>query len=128
VSGRAAYVGWALPGAERARLLALFPPAYPDLVADHVTLAHGVGRGHPLPAARRARVVGAVDDGAGLQALVVEIDGATRRPDGSTYHLTWSLDRARGRRSVQSNDAIRNLGWRPVPPVEIEIVPRRFGP
>ena len=38
-------------------------------------------------------MVGVDDDGAGVQALVVEIGGAARRPDGSTYHITWSSRR-----------------------------------
>src|SRR5919107_332704 len=54
-------------------------------------------------------VVGVADDGAGVQALVVEIGGTTRRPDGSTYHVTWSL--GPGRRAVESNDVIRACGW-----------------
>jgi hypothetical protein len=53
-------------------------------------------------------VVGVADDGAGVQALVVEIGGTTRRPDGSAYHITWSL--ARGRRAAESNDVIRERG------------------
>src|SRR3546814_9902597 len=51
-----------------------------------------------------------VDDGEGLQALIVSIDGSTDRPDGSTYHITWSLDRSRGRKAVQSNDVIAERG------------------
>jgi hypothetical protein len=54
-------------------------------------------------------VVGVADDGAGVQALVVEIGGTTRRPDGSTYHVTWSL--GPGRDAVESNDVIRERGW-----------------
>lgn len=42
------------------------------------------------------------------QALVVEISGTTRRPDGSTYHITWSL--ADRREAVESNDVLRR-GW-----------------
>ncbi len=58
-------------------------------------------------------MVGVADDGAGVQALVVEIGGTTRRPDGSTYHITWSL--APGRAAVESNGAIRERGWTAIP-------------
>jgi len=34
---------------------------------------------------------------------------STRRLDGSTYHITWSL--GPGRRAVESNDVIRERGW-----------------
>ena len=57
--------------------------------------------------------MGVADDGEGVQALVVEIGGTTRRPDGSTYHITWSL--VGGREAVESNDAIRERGWAAAP-------------
>jgi len=48
-------------------------------------------------------------------------------PDGGVYHITWSLDRGRGREAVQSNDVIADLGWRRLPdPVPIRIIPARF--
>jgi hypothetical protein len=101
--------GWLLDPEDRDRLLAVFPPAYPEVVAHHVTLESGVPQDFPLPAETEGFVVGVADDGAGVQALVVEIGGTARRPDGSTYHVTWSL--GPGRRAVESNDAIRDRGW-----------------
>ena len=101
--------GWLLHPEDRDRLLAVFPPAYPRAVAHHVTLKAGAPQDFPLPAETEGFVVGAADDGAGVQALVVEIGGTTRRPDGSTYHVTWSL--GPGREAVESNDAIRERGW-----------------
>ncbi len=89
--------------------MAVFPPAYPRVVAHHVTLKAGVRPDHPLPGDTECFVVGLADDGAGVQALVVEIGGTTQRPDGSTYHVTWSL--ADGREAVESNDVIRKRGW-----------------
>jgi hypothetical protein len=84
-------IGWLLDEADRATLLSRFPPAWPDIVAHHVTLASKSS--DPLPVPMSGEVVGHVDDGQGLQALVVAIGGTTDRPDGSTYHITWSLDR-----------------------------------
>jgi hypothetical protein len=101
--------GWLLHPEDRDRLLAVLPPAYPEVVAHHVTLRSGVPPDFPLPAETEGFVVGVADDGAGVQALVVEIGGTARRPDGSTYHVTWSL--GPGRRAVESNDAIRERGW-----------------
>ena len=102
-------------------LLDRIPPDWPDVVADHVTLWGG--KGDPAHEVTRAEVVGTAGDGAGVQALVVAIDGTTRRPDGSTYHITWSLDRARGRRAVQSNDVLREQGWRRIEPIPITLIP-----
>ena len=33
--------------------------------------------------------------------MVVELDGTTDRPDGSTYHITWSLGPGRKRARKQ---------------------------
>jgi hypothetical protein len=41
---------------------------------------------------------------------VVSIGGTTDRPDGSTYHITWSL--SPGREARESNDVIAKLGWK----------------
>ncbi|MBC7985831.1 MAG: hypothetical protein H7X93_04050 [Sphingomonadaceae bacterium] len=119
--------GWKLADADRQKLLARFAPLFPDRIADHVTLDSEAGPDAPLPEETRADVVGEVDDGAGLEALVVAIGGTTDRPDGSTYHITWSLDRAAGREAVESNEVIARLGWRSIAePIAIEIIPARF--
>ena len=83
---------------------------FSDVIADHVTLSSGPEKKRP-PKDTRAEIVGQVDDGAGVQAFVVRIDGTTDRPDGSTYHITWSIDRSKGRNARDSNDVIRTLGW-----------------
>jgi hypothetical protein len=122
-----AVTGWKLDRADRAKLLERFVPEWPDVIADHVTLDASARRDAPLPPESRAEIVGSVSDGAGLQALVVAIDGSTDRPDGSTYHITWSLDRSRGRKAVQSNDLIAKRGFdRFDKPVSIRITPARW--
>lgn len=59
-------------------------------------------------------MAGVSGDGAGVLAFVVETGGTTRRPDGSTHHVIWSL--GPGRRAVESNAVIRTsgglAGWR----------------
>lgn len=120
------FIGWALDRDERESLLARFPPKYANAVADHVTLAFKPT--HPkLPTETQGEIVGEADDGRGVQAMVVRIGGTTDRPDGSTYHITWSL--ADGRRAVESNDVIREHGWEPLPnAVPLELEPRLFKP
>src|SRR5215469_14624775 len=84
--------GWKLPQTERELLLRRFPPEYENLVADHVTLRSKATPATPLPAKpESSKVIGRADDGQSLECLVVEIDGTTDRPDGSTYHIAWSL-------------------------------------
>lgn len=119
--------GWKLDPADREKLLDRFPPLWPDVVAHHVTLDANAADGDPLPVEQEARVVGSVSDGAGLQALVVAIGDTTDRPDGSTYHITWSLDRGRGREAMESNEVIAERGWDALDdPVPIGLIPARL--
>lgn len=118
-------VGWLLDRDDRARLLAAFPPRFPEAVAHHVTLASDPQRLMKLPTAGSADIVGEACDEAGVQALVVAIDGSTERPGGGRYHITWSL--GPGRRAKESNDVIARLGWRPIAEhVQIKLNPARF--
>ena len=118
--------GWKLPrGGELDRLIERFPPKYDRVIADHVTLQAGASQEAPMPRRVAAEIVGHADDGASLECLVVAIDGTTDRPDGSTYHITWSLEP--GRKAKESNDVLRDRGWdrldRPIP---IELEPAKF--
>jgi hypothetical protein len=117
--------GWKLTSDERDLLLERFPPKYEKVVADHVTLRTGATPDTPLPRKPDAKIVGRADDGKSLECLVAELDGTTDRPDGSTYHITWSL--GPGRRAVESNDVLRDLGWEPIDaPIPVELEPARF--
>ena len=117
-------VGWLVEEAERPALLQRFAATYPKTIAHHVTLQAGVSEDEPLPPLVRCEIVGEADDGKGVQALVVEIDGTTDRPDGSTFHITWSL--ADGRKARESNDVIRSHGWTPVARTPVTLKPGRF--
>ena len=117
--------GWKLPSGERERLLERFPPRYENVIADHVTLRVGATPATPLPRKADARIVGRADDGRSLECLVIEMDGTTDRPDGSTYHITWSL--GPNRKARESNDVLRDCGWDYLPtPIPVELEPARF--
>lgn len=104
-------LGWKLDPGDRSALLSRFPPRYERTVADHVT--HGrKAEAPPLPHIGEAAVIGRADDGEGVEALVVALDGTSDRWDGSTYHITWSL--AASREAKESNEAIAGRGWEPV--------------
>ncbi|MCW1432080.1 hypothetical protein [Novosphingobium sp. JCM 18896] len=118
-------VGWKLVKDDRKHLLEQFVPKFSRTIADHVTLAAKVASDTRLPDQLPAAVVGHASDGAGVEALVVAIDGVTDRPDGSTYHITWSL--ADGRRAQESNDVIAKQGWLPLgEPVPVVLAPALF--
>lgn len=124
MGGTGTVIGWKLHREQRRALLERFEPQYAEPVADHVTLEIDA-RSKQLPDAVKSAIVGWSDDGQGVQAMVVTIDGTTDRPDGSTYHITWSL--TPGRRARESNDVIREKGWSPIdPPVPVKLEPARF--
>lgn len=118
--------GWKLPEVERELLLRRFPPKYGNVVANHVTLRTGATAETPLPdKPLSSAVVGRADDGRSLECLVVELDGTVARPDGSTYHITWSLGPTR--RARESNDVLRDQGWDYIEaPIPVELEPARF--
>jgi hypothetical protein len=118
-------IGWKLDREQRKELLLQFPPKYSEVVADHVTLSARVARSSELPSESLGEILGRADDGKGVEAMVVSIAGTTDRPDGSTYHITWSLEK--GRRAKESNDVIRQFGWQPIElPVPVMLQPARF--
>ena len=117
-------IGWLLAEDDREKLLQQFPPKFEKTVAHHVTLKSEAER-DPLPNDVEAEVVGHTDDESGVEAMVVAIDGTTDRPDGSTYHMTWSL--GDGRRARESNDVIRERGWQKLDqPIPVTLQPGRF--
>lgn len=102
-------LGWRIDREDRSQLLQRFAPRYPQTVADHITYGPADEAPHPMPAASSATVIGRADDGGGVEALVVMVDGSSDRWDGSTYHITWSL--ADGREAIESNAVVARHGW-----------------
>ena len=117
-------IGWLLAEDDREKLLQEFPAKYEKTVAHHVTLKPNAEK-EPIPPEVKAAIVGRTDDEEGVEAMVVTLDGTTDRPDGSTYHITWSL--GDGRRAVESNDVLKERGWKELDhPIPIKLEPARF--
>jgi hypothetical protein len=117
MKGISAYI---LDGEDRTELtLWHFPPRFEKFIGHHVTYQFGSSDKDPLPPGKKFEVVGyaAVD---GLEALVVAVDGTIQRPDGGTYHITWTLDP--GKYSPKdSNTVIKNNGYTELEDKAIEI-------
>jgi len=112
--------GWKLDRKLRESLLEQLPPRYPEVIADHVTLDAKAIDVEPPPVSS-ARIVGRADENRGVEAMVVELEGSLDRPDGSTWHVTWSL--GPGRTARESNDVIAAQGFVPIEPVALKLRP-----
>ena len=108
-----AYHAYVLSPESREALLKKHPPKYSEVIAHHVTHAFGVKKDDRKPDhPESVEVIGHIDDGKGVQAAVVKVDGKEFRPDGKRYHVTISIDRSQGRKPVHSNDVIKDLGYK----------------
>ena len=117
------YTALVLDAKSRRELQKKFPPKYPDFIGHHVTLKFGVPKDTPKPRQPdTVEVVGYKDEEKGVEALVVAVNGKTKRPDGSTYHITWSIDRSAGRKPVDSNKMLRD-GFENIKSIPIKITP-----
>ena len=102
----------------RAHLAGIFPPKFPEFIGHHISIRHAKSD-VPLPEAKDIKVIGYACDDAGIEALLVSVDGTTTRPDGKTYHITWSLDRDAGFKPVNSNDLLARVTPERVNPINI---------
>ncbi len=118
-------IGWKVDREQRKELLQQFPPRYRDVDADHVTLRTKAADGAALPEETLGEIVGRVDDGAGVEAMVVAIGGTTDRPGEGTYHITWSLEP--GRKAQESNDVLASHQWTAFDlPMPVKLEPDRW--
>ena len=113
------YSGWKVEESDREMLLRVFPPLYPDVIAHHVTN----NLKQEIPEDANIVVVGYCNDDDGVECLIVSVNGSKIRPDGSTYHITLSIDRAAGKKPVDSNEAIKNNFCFDIAPIAIRTVP-----
>ncbi len=117
-------IGWKLDREQRKELLQQFPPRYSNVDADHVTLTRAAADA-ALPDETLCEIVGRADDGRGVEAMVVSLGGTTHRPDGSTYHITWSLEP--GRHGQESNDVLASEPWTMFDlPMPVKLIPSRW--
>ena len=102
------YTCWMLSQNAKTQITNLFGQAHPDLIGNHVT--YMFGKDAVLPKEAKINLIGhCVTDK--VECFVVEVDGSMVRPDGGIYHLTWSLDKSKGAKPVDSNKAIESNGF-----------------
>lgn len=120
------YNGYEIEQGSRQKLLTLFPPKYPTVLGHHITEKFGVKDSEDVPPQpKTVSVVGYINNGENVEGFLVEIDGTTRRPDGSKYHITWSIDRSTGAKPFHTNNYVNDA----VPlkrPIEIDVDAKFF--
>lgn len=119
------FTGYALSEESRNRLKALYPPKYKDFIGHHVTEQFGVKPDAKAPAMPESiRIVGYADDGDKVEGFLVEVNGSIKRSSGGVYHLTWSIDRSKGAKPVDTNDVIKKAST--IAPIDLTVVPKNF--
>ena len=107
-------------------ILIKFPPKFSIPEAHHVTLAYGISRDYSLPDLNQIKVVGYSSD-CSLEALVVEIDGKTKREKNNPkmkeglYHIT--LSRELKRRPLEANDLVLKK-YTKIEPFTLNVIPK----
>ena len=125
VTTKGGYLGYELTESSRSLLLSHFKPKYSRTYCEHVTYKFPAQVGDDMPpAVKEAHVVG-YQDGKGIEALVVEINGTTKRPDAAIYHITLSLDPAL-KKPFHSNELLKQHGFNHVQPLTIHLEPKHF--
>ena len=118
------YTAHTLDEESRTMLLLRFTPKYSKVLAHHVTVKFGVPEDTPAPNYADVKLVGYIDSGDGLEALVVSVDGTWIRQDGNIYHITLSLDP--DKYSPKDSNALLSSHlkkWTMVRPVELMTTP-----
>lgn len=117
------YTAFVLDEESRSKLAAKFPPKYENFVGHHVTESFGVDPDTEVPQPADLRVIGHLDSGDGLEALVVSVNGLHHRPDGNIYHITWSIDPKSGYKPKDSNELLMKKRFTITRPVTISAEP-----
>ena len=116
------YLAFELAPASRTSLLGQFKPHFKKVMCQHITVQFNLTEESAALlqeqlANAELQVVG-FQTGDGVECLVCEVSGSSRRPDGGCYHITLSL--ADGHKPVESNVLIKQQGFQTCLPVQIE--------
>ena len=116
-----AYTAYVLTKESRDKLLDSFPPVYENVIAHHITVVFGIPKNtHPPKKPKTVQVIGYINDGEGVEGLLVSVNGNTNRDDGSKYHITMSL--ANGRKAVETNNYVNDVTK--IHPITIDVIPK----
>jgi len=115
------YLAFKLTEASRKEILGYFKPKYKRIDCDHITVAYNITEEiKPLIENLKnasLEVVG-YQYGEGVDCVAVEVNGSTKRPDGSIYHVTLSVKG--GHKPEESNAVLKAQGIQHTLPFSIQ--------
>lgn len=118
------YSCYLLSDDSKAKLLELFVPKFDKIFAHHITTEFGENSKLPI-IPKTIEVIG-YSSNHGIEALVVSINDSIYRPDGSIYHITWSLNPDEYK-PFDSNILLHENGFAILDsPILIEVEPKLF--
>jgi len=100
------YLAYELPQRLRNALIEHYPPQFPNMIGHHVTLSVGISSTICLPKDGEIVVIGHLTDNDSIECFLVTVDGNDKHSSDRYYHITWSINRAKGRKPVDSNSII----------------------
>lgn len=120
------FLAYELSSSSRNELLKSFPPKYPVVICNHITIRYPATKDTEIPEKPKScQVIGYLDDGRGLKCLVVAINGSISRPyDNKIYHITHSLNSLLGYKPADSNNLLAEHRYHGVNPIDIDVEPK----
>jgi hypothetical protein len=118
------YSGWLISNNSIQQIKNLFEQTHPDFIGHHVT--YMFGDDSELSPEATLKIIGQCTTNK-IQCFVITVNDEIIRPDGNLYHLTWSIDKSKGAKPVDSNKAIIEYGFVHLDkPIEIFGTPKIF--
>lgn len=103
-------------------LKAFLPPKFDKVAVHHITYEFP---SNTMPPNVNSIVLGEYFSNEFIEAATVLVDGSSIRPDGGTFHITWSYD-PNNAKPVDSNKLIKNGTGRKLVPVKVDVIPKIF--
>lgn len=97
------YSAYLIDDVERAMLKVLYPPKHDTFIGHHITEKFGIKPDDVVPNdPQNVNIIGYFSNNL-VEFFTVEINGNTDRKNGGKYHLTWSINKDKGAKPVDSN-------------------------
>lgn len=103
------YTAYPLPQSYHDMLEERIPYAFSEKFGDHITVQfpYNIKREGPIPDIESViKPYAVLTDGENIECVMVTVDGMPARPDGSFYHITWSIHDRTKTKPIESNNII----------------------